>query len=377
MGGSMLNPDIDRTNELKAKVWAHQARNLLLNKSHPDEIEKRSIEYNKGRIEKALRLLDGYVSYARTPLKGSYDKIYQIRGFDESAALAVAPVYAPTWRNLHDAMFPTNEGSQEEFDTIRYDDINKISATGILYIYWHQDEYHLVKVDKCLMVYPKALLQERIKCMLRAIVEQHLQDDFPHKLETYLHLPVDSVKTEDHFFLSIRNFAGHAFRFTEAEYFGDKGFLEEYTHFRDYFEALIKNLTSINDLATAAGGHATIIEEMRKDTITKFLKMAPLHAFQKDIEDGEKKYVGHDDHIQKSYKNPFLNTFLLRHAEHFVYEYLYDTDKSISPIINHKTRQAEETLFEPNKEELAMIASMRKEAAACTMKTTLKTLQHT
>lgn len=58
--------DLERTIELKLKVWAHVA-NKLINKSvNPYEIPLDNIENNRGRQKKALRLLDDVVSFCRS-----------------------------------------------------------------------------------------------------------------------------------------------------------------------------------------------------------------------------------------------------------------------------------------------------------------------
>lgn len=46
--------ELDRINELKARIWSRAIINLMRDNKNPFEITEDEIESNKGRIEKAL-----------------------------------------------------------------------------------------------------------------------------------------------------------------------------------------------------------------------------------------------------------------------------------------------------------------------------------
>src|SRR4030042_277136 len=264
--------DLKRTEELKARIWAYQARRTIRGILTPEIITKDKIEKHKGRVGKALTLLDDYVTYAGTQ-KAQYrtDIIYRINNFNESEAIAVKPEFTHTWRSLHTSIFPVNETCQDAFDTHGYLHLKTMSDINALYVYWHQDEYQFVTVEKQVMVMPKDLVTSTIKMILRAIVEQKLQDDFTIRLEQYLSLPAGSVKDDNTFMVYVRGFSAYAYRFTNEAYYGAGGFMEEYQHFQKYFEALSKTLTALNTIIEQHGGHTAIIEEMRKKIIKEFI----------------------------------------------------------------------------------------------------------
>lgn len=356
--------DLKRTEELKARIWAHKARRMLHGASTPDIIRKEEIESHKGRIGKALTLLDDYVTYAGTTKESTFGSTvtnYRIKEFEESKAIAVKPSFSHTWITLHTSIFPVSTSiDQNEFDTHGYQDINKMFDTKALYVYWHQEEYHIIKVGGSLMVMQKDLMIPTIKMILRATVEQKLQDDFTTRLEQYLSLPAGSVKDDNTFMVHVRGFSAYAYRFTHEAYYGAGGFMEEYQHFQKYFEALSKTLTTLNTIIEQHGGHAAIIEEMRKKIIADFIDESPMYL-NKEKEDKDEPYYSHlTDRMKKSYKSPVLNTFIIRNAVYFDYEVLYGEDKSIVNLHN-TSNSNQDSIFTPDDKELSLIKSTETE----------------
>lgn len=357
--------ELDRINELKAKIWSRTIINLMRDNKNPFEITKDEIESNKGRIEKALRLLDSYVTFNREEVvkSNSYSRtikeIYTVDMLDESIDFGTAPIFDISVTFLHDQIFKNELNSKSDMDNIGYRSIDSLSPTEIIYVYWHQEEYSILKTKTTFTridVLPKALLDIRTKTMLRAIIDQYYHNHFHSRLEKYLDLPEGSIKTTDHFDISIRNFAAHGYRFSMEAYYGTGGFQQEYQHFHDYFEALLKNLKKFGEIIEKAGGHAEIVKSYRKEIIEHLLITSPLHAFQPIKDDTDIPWNLRKDDIEKAFDNPYFNSFILTHAQFFEYDTLYGEDTSILVIDAYNScKNFKETTFSPEADEFYMI----------------------
>jgi len=373
--------DQNRLNELRVKVYSYAAKRLLNNVKDPLIIFDKNIEEHKGRIGKALRLLidsNTIVYNGRLSSKNKYGNVkdlptYRITRFDtDSAQYAEVPVFMTTWQEYHDEIFSDGYDApkdQEEFDRVGYQDLYKMEKAHAIHVYWHQDDYTTTTNDKNLYVYPKALVETRIKAILRAIVERHFQDDFNSKIERYLNLPADSLKRKDTYNVSVRNFCARNADLTDERYFGDNGFLAEYEHYRKYYEALSYNLRKFDVLIQSRGGHAAVVRDMRKDSITLLLEDSPLlmgyEPTKDELRDPEK------DDVKKRWTTKLYNTFILRHADYFDYDTLYSTDVSVSYFEGGKAllrynRVVTRHTYNPNPEENEIIAAYEKESAQCT-----------
>jgi hypothetical protein len=344
--------DTVRTNELKLHVWAHVAMNLLHNNKNPYEIKADEIEKHKGKRSKAIRLLEDTIEYEGYS-KGVYRDtvaVYNVQGFEDSKSLAVKLDMLPDINIIHDYMFGyLCTRSQENMDTCQYSDIKYLSNDNLLYVYWHREEYQFVEMtDKNIVVYPKAYHDLRTKYMVRAIIDHYLHIHLHDHIEHLIGVPAGSIKTNDNFQLTVRNFAAHGYRFSTEAYFGTGGFKEEYTHFKDYFEALLKNLEKLQNLIQKAGGQENIIAYYRKNIITILIEAAPLYIFQPYVK-------SYDEETTNVFTNPYLNSFLLRNAQYLDYDTLYGEDTSILKIGEDETCIVQETYFTPNPEEINMI----------------------
>lgn len=358
--------DTERLNELKARVWAYTAKKLMNGDPNPYEIKKDNIEDHKGRIDKALRLLDSYTEYTRTDkVKTGWgfrsEEIYTITHLDESLFIGIAPQFNLSIQFLHDEIFNQEELTEKsDIDTVGYRALLNLKDIEIIYVYWHQDEYLFLKTNVGTLVLPRALNDSRTKTMLRAVIDQYFHNNFHSRLEKYLGIAEGSINHEDHFSLSIRNFAAHGYRFSIEAYYGTNGFQQEYQHYHDYFEALLKNLARFKEIIDAAGGHSEIVKSYRKEIIDQLLMDAPLYAFQPVPDFSNLPYEERPVRAQKLYKNPFLYGFLLANAQFFDYETLYDGDTTILVIdAMDQCIRVEETAFHPERKELDMIESSR------------------
>jgi hypothetical protein len=328
--------DQERVEQLKLRVWGHVARNLLNGEDAPYEIPESEIESNRGRIGKALRDLSEYVRYIRTD-KSQYSsgtKIYKVLRFEESKSYKGDLTFFSDLHNIHKLVIKgETPDNQIQFDTIAYKRTTEISLSNNIYIYWHLDEFDIISEGKGRsLIYPKTLLETRVKAVLRAIIEQHVYTYYHSWIETFLGIPKGSMRIDDEIKIKVRNFAAHSYRLSKENFLGDNGYLKEYTHFADYFQALAKSLKEFDQKIQDHGGYDTIVETYRKETIKLILEQAPLQAFSK--KEAKREHFGYRmiENPEAHLKNPYLNAFILKNAQYFDYDILYDTDKSLMVI---------------------------------------------
>jgi hypothetical protein len=367
--------DEQRLTQLKLRIWGHVAKQLIRDPKAPHHCPESKIESNKGRITKALRDLGGLVSFKERIQEKQYSRSeinYQVNEFDaQSATLATVPVFLTTWKEYHDEVFQ-NFGfkCQEEFDSIGYRGIDGLKNSEAIYVYWHQDEYEIIRgTDKhATCLFPKALKETRTKAMLRGIVEQHHQDDYTTKLENYLGLPALSLKRDDSDHITVRSFSARA-----ADFRPDmiKEFQREYETHRLYHEALLYNLNKLETMIQEKGGYDSVTREMRKASMTDLLINAPLALGYEEDRD-----LGNFDQRQevvKRYMDKYLNTYLLRNAQMFDYDILFGEDESVTYLsrnsyANVPEERIAERQYTPDPVQQAVITAYLEERKQCSQK---------
>jgi len=305
-------------------------------------------------------------------MKPKQELFYQITDFDTaSAQYGEAPKFYSTWQELHDEIFSSVYSPKTQ--DVGYLRTVEISNSEAIYIYWHQDEYDFSSGEYGPTVYPKALREIRIKAILHAIIENHFNDDFGSKMEHYLGLPADSLKREDTFDVSIRNFCARSAHFTSEKYYGTEGFLAEYEHYRNYFEALISNFHKIDSIIKEHGGHAAIVKEMRCDTMRQLLENAPLNISFEGDEVRPRHF--RDDDLQKKWLTKEMSVFILENANYFDYDLLYDTDTSIMYLEDGRVvangpadKRRDKHTWSGQKNEIEYINTFLQEREKCLMK---------
>lgn len=361
--------EVNRLDELKLIIWSYHARESLQSNKKSDTIPEQTIESNRGRIGKALRLLGNYVTPCGTrTVSTSYgstrkENAYKINNMGESQPLSKAPTFYTELPDIHDCIFyKYNIISQFQMDTIAYKDVCYLSSNEVLYVYWHREDYQIITEDDTTKIYPIALLETYTKAVLRTIIEQYFHTNFHSRIEKYLNIPENSLKHNDMFNPKIRNFSAHGFRFTKEKYFGHNGFMSEYTHYRDYFEALIKSLEVFHSKIQEAGGHEAVLENTRKEIISDLIENTPLKAFQ-PLKD---KNLYSPVSIPEYFDNPYLNTYILRNSAYLTYDLLYGEDQSILFIdkenkckTNQHDKVCEDTTYIPDQDELNLINGIK------------------
>lgn len=354
--------DLNRTNELKVKIWSQVIKNKYMNKPNPDEISIDDIESNQGRVQKAMRLLGREVKYVGEANRNRYNgdshtiQMYKVMNLDDSSSFASKPEFMDVLHGTHNRLFPITYQNQTDMDTICYNNLYDLRPECIIYVYWNEKEFDFVRTEYEMRIYPIALLDVRMKHIMRSLVEHYFHTFFHNRMEEYLGLKEGSIKKEDHFDPKIRNFAAHGHRFNMKKYYGKNGFLEEYTHFRDYFQALIDQMKMFQYYVDNAGGQDAVIERYRKDIITTLPKKAPLYAFTTQVK--EDSVYSRLTPIEDQFKNQYLNAFILKNAQYLNYNLLYSEDKEILYIdLNDRCiRVNDDTTFTPDQGELDLIA---------------------
>lgn len=371
--------DAQRLEELTIRVYGQVARNLLNNVAHPEIIKGSNIETHQGRYKKAINMLTnaGIIEYAGVD-NNCYQtkKKYRVLDFDtKSAQYEAAPKVRTTWKEFHQKIFSfNNPDTQNEFDRLGFKDVSKLYDRNAIHVYWHKDEYQFL-TDKRknvpnneiqgTYVYPVALEETRIKGILRALVEQHFQDDYHTKLERFLGIPAGTLDTDDHAYFSIRNFSAYSAHLTHDKFFGTKGFMDEYRTNLKYMQAMLHNLEKFERLVQFNGGFEGVVAQMRKDSISQILEDSPLTLGLTTDPDVIKTYPKYSQEHKDS-ERKFRDTFVLRNSGYFNYDSLYDTDTSIEYLDNseHEYRHDEE------RQRIIDVYEKEVEPSPCTPKTT-------
>lgn len=368
--------DYDRLEELKLKIFGQVARQLLNGNKTPYVVSSNEIEPHGGRVKKAVRLLKeaGVIVYkGRTASRYNSEDTYKVLTFDrDSASYKQEPRFKTHWTQHLNETTQTysyrgygtscDRGgvtSQEEADTIGFRRTGNLSSGEALYVYHHRDDFSISIIQETANVYPNAGLEELRRQILKSVVETRFQDHFQEKLTAYLGLPEESFKREESTNMSHRQFSYHAVAFTPEHY---EGFIEEYTHYKTYFEAMLHQVHKTLDLIKEKGGHAEIVKEMRIAAIQEILEEIPLYIAQKH----DTREYGYESEIHIS----CLYRYILRNSEFMDYEYLYGDDTSIVHISGYGALpdKMEEYSLDIPEDEKKLVESYKKEQKECLKK---------
>ena len=350
--------DQARLMELKERIYGGVAQNLTETLLDPYLLRESQIESHGGRIKRALKLLFNTQIISNHGKSDDNKTLYMVIPFNEEAqSFEKEPKFETTWQELYaNVMGSLNRVfSEEDFSLRGYRTLRSLSAAEKIHIWYHHEDYlfdgmsYTQKPDILRHgVYPRVSDEARQKAVLKAIVERHFQNDFPCKLETYLGLPEGALSRKDTIRNNYRNFSKHPITFS-AEYFeGAQGFEAEYEHYTQYTMAMYRELQEFKALVKAHGGYVKIIEEMRRDSITKIRHNAP-----KDIHYQARHYNGSRDlkEIDK-----FAAIHVLKKGRMFNYETLYGEDSSMGHIYWHGVTKDAFAPFTPDENALKLIA---------------------
>lgn len=181
----MNKKDKERLHELKIRVWAIVCKNLILGKDKAYQLTGEEIESNRGRLNKALRLLmsEGIIDTFSLLKGASYEKTtFHINHLEKAREHGI-PLdtenisYYPQ-RELLDVLSSGEDAAHEHY---MYISIYNITNEEAIYIYFNRDIYDFVDY-RGLHIYPKEKQTERKTELLKMFVELELNYNYPYYL---------------------------------------------------------------------------------------------------------------------------------------------------------------------------------------------------
>lgn len=267
-----MKQDKARLHELKLKIWALVADNLIDKKRMKEKLANSSetnkltdafvltasqIESHNGRLPKALRLLEsnGYI----VPSEVSQDKkAYRVLRFEESQSYGLKPEMTLNSEAI-DYELTYVYGSAENLARVGY--LQLFDWAERIYLWWHLDEYDVNPQNDS--VYEKAKLNDLRKSVMRAVIERRIKIDFPG----YVQMIAPSVTTvsDRKTFISVPNpISFKDFNLPTLE--------ENLNHFETALEQMEKHNNNFNTVLNIASGQfASLMELIRKTVINDFL----------------------------------------------------------------------------------------------------------
>lgn len=262
----MNQKDKERLNELLLKIWGKVAKNHRTEfdpdfdkVKDPFVLLESDIEGHKGRINKALRLLEGYIQEeGKVKTYYSEERTFRILRFEESKSLGTEPEMI-TDLNVINKDISYNEGSSDK--VIKSGFKSELSWLEEIYIYWHKNEYLIVNES----IYKKALLNDHFKRVMRLLVERTLKKDFPG----YVQMIAPKVMALSFEETSITMEKPILFQEFDMETLEKK--LTAYKDALELTEHRLKDINEILNIVEARGGFTEVIKEIRKQIIADFL----------------------------------------------------------------------------------------------------------
>lgn len=197
----MTDKDKIRLQELKQIVWGKVAKNFIIGKDSPYDICSNDIERNRGRVNKALRLLSDNIALIKPKVKDTDEQDgeilrYKVLTFEESKSYGVKPPFDFTWLDLNETHWFSNRS--DSYEPMKFN-INQLALTGLrgsfrpeeyIYIYWNQNEYFQDGEYFC----EKSKLDSTRQKVMRLCIERVLFENFGDMLADFA--DVDAVKNK-------------------------------------------------------------------------------------------------------------------------------------------------------------------------------------
>jgi hypothetical protein len=332
----MNKQDQERLLELKLRVYAKVASQFIDPDNDPDDnndstvIYESNIEGNKGRIDKAVRMLKEAGVIEKLKSKIPDITHYKVLKFDEAKALGIKPEFDLFWRNhigdvsngMYREIDAGEEAIQESLDIedttndnlkdIGYKSFREFSDAEKIYIYYHMDEFDVYtwKREKYTgkEYYRKDLLTFRHKMILKCLVELELLFNFPHYLKHFSGYEILEASIANDY--EFRKYAISSV-FLKDEINDILATYEEHKNranlMQDAFNKTVAWVKSV-------GGYKEAIKVIRKQIIEDFSKGKK--RFELCLEDAE----------TNGYKREYLTRFKFveSHIDLFNYETLYE-----------------------------------------------------
>ena len=285
--------DQERLHELKLRVWAHVASQLIDPDNDPDEkldnytITDHQIETNLGRRNKAIRFLleAGIIEKISTKREGL--ERYKILKFKEADSISVKPEFGNYWSNclsdVQDSMFLDIEPNdpQETLDLdintkretlsgIEYKSFREFNDAEKIYIYYHQDEFDVYTYDNGhytgKIYYRKDILTFRHKMILKCLVELEIFNNFPQYVGQYAGCNEEVIQPEN-----IEKFTFNKYAVSSV-FLKDEiaSILKVYEEHKNKANKMLDAFNKTNAWVESVGGFDEALRIIRKQVIEDF-----------------------------------------------------------------------------------------------------------
>jgi hypothetical protein len=302
--------DKARLQELKLTVYGRVAKALLENEQRAYAIHSSSIESNRGRVDKAVRLLKeaGVIS------KGKDSDLYAIHKFEEAIELAQKPVPGKQYENLASEVINVAD-DYSNLIKVGYNPIEKFSILEILYIYFHENEFSTITCKHLHETWKQYCLKEHVvfntKMILKCLVELEMFLNFPQYLQHFVGYNKDAVSAEvKENFVFDKYAISAVFLNNELD-----SIFKSYENNINKATAIQDSFNKITAWVTNVGGYQEAIKTIRNLII-------------KDFTEGFKRFKIRLENIKdpheeadKNYKPMFM--YIQNHKSLFNYEALY------------------------------------------------------
>jgi hypothetical protein len=315
------------TNTVK-HIFGKIVTNLLIPEdktANPYELTAQEIESNETKQNKTITILrcGGALPIQRTEVGQSWSryekKYYNFEHLFKEYAQEYTEVleFPEIPEELKDHMesntithFSTKKDKLDEYG---YVTLKHIRNGQKIYVYYHQDLYHVIEKDKrdYFKIYPKTMLESRTKAVIKALMRLYCEED----MLTYLKRKFDidfsgqEIKRDeydDDFKISLRNFSRYPTTFNKHCFSeAGKSYAKEYAKNVAKMNFEYERLKSLSDKMNAIGGCKSVLEEYIKESVSNLVSKAPLLINGED-----------DDRDALEY--------LLDHRELITWDYLYN-----------------------------------------------------
>ena len=340
--------DQERLHELKLRVWAHVAFQLIDPDDDPDEkldnytIADHQIEKNKGRMDKAIRLLLGAGIIEKISTKSEGLDRYKILKFEEADAIGVKPEFGNYWSNclsdVQDCMFldSDNLSPQETLDLdinykretlsgLEYKSFREFDDAEKIYVYYHQDEFDVYTWDNGKFTgkvyYRKDILTFRHKMILKCLVELEIFNNFPQYVGQYA-----GCNQKVDFPDNLQKFTFYKYAVSSIFLKDEIGsILQVYEDNKNKANLMLKSFNKTNAWVESVGGFDEALRIIRKQVIEDF--RSSNKRFEKNMV----------TFCPQSHSYSIIFKFVSKHLDIFNYETLYgDTALKEEKVFPHK-----------------------------------------
>ena len=320
------------------------AQNLIYELPTPYTLTEKQIESNGVSRPKTLRLLrEVEILRFRTQIKGQYGSYTTAWNFEnlfmehskEYAKLAIFPDepleitgFLTTTEVREDSSFRIHEDTLE---TVGYKEVSCLPREEVIHVFWNLQDYDIKTglrgIDKnSVKIYPKTLLVQRNKAVLKALLKKYSETDFKSYMEKRFGDNYDGqteltfhekcelnedpdeaiVQDKTDFDIILRNFAKY------PQTLGDplrcflprRGYMAEYKRKSEAATFEYNRLKRLVDKVNTAGGCKAVAKDYIQECCKEIVGKAPLLI---DGDDGDKTAL----------------EYILDHRDVFTYDYIY------------------------------------------------------